>query len=152
MYHEGFRLERDFFYDPSFHGYDLASAEKKYEPYLEGLASRADLNYLFEESLGGLTVGHLRVGGGDFVEVKRVPVGLLGVSGREMTSPWLLLWSPGLGTTGFKKFGVMVQVKPWLSPAPAQPWRDRVDRWICTLPSSPDRATRALRPSAASSN
>jgi tricorn protease len=78
MYHEGFRLERDFFYDPGFHGYDLKAAEKQYEPYLDGIASRVDLNYLFEESLGGLTVGHLRVGGGDFAEVRRVAVGLLG--------------------------------------------------------------------------
>ncbi len=78
MYHEGFRLERDFFYDPGFHGYDLKAAEKRYEPYLEGLGSRADLNYLFEESLGGMTVGHLRVGGGDFADVKRVQGGLLG--------------------------------------------------------------------------
>ncbi len=78
MYHEAFRLERDFFYDPGFHGYDLKAAEKRYEPYLDGLASRVDLNYLFEEALGGLTVGHLRVNGGDFAEVHRVPVGLLG--------------------------------------------------------------------------
>jgi len=78
MYHEAFRLERDFFYDPGFHGYDLKAAEKDYEPYLEGLASRVDLNYLFEEALGGMSVGHLRVGGGDFQDVKHVPVGLLG--------------------------------------------------------------------------
>ena len=78
MYHEAFRLERDFFYDPGFHGYDLKAAEKQYEPYLEGIAARTDLNYLFEECLGGLTVGHLRVGGGDFGEIKHVPVGLLG--------------------------------------------------------------------------
>ncbi len=78
MYHEAFRLERDFFYDPGFHGYDLKAAEKRYEPYLDGLASRVDLNYLFEEALGGLTVGHLRVNGGDFADVHRVPVGLLG--------------------------------------------------------------------------
>jgi tricorn protease len=78
MYHEAFRLERDFFYDPAFHGFDLQAAEKFYEPYLEGLGARVDLNYLFEEALGGLTVGHLRVGGGDFAEVRHVPVGLLG--------------------------------------------------------------------------
>ena len=78
MYHEAFRLERDFFYDPNFHGLDLQATEKKYEAYLDKLASRADLNYLFEESLGGLTVGHLRVNGGDFQDVKHVPVGLLG--------------------------------------------------------------------------
>jgi len=78
MYHEAFRLERDFFYDPGFHGYDLKAAEKQYEPYLDGLAARVDLNYLFEEALGGLSVGHLRVNGGDFAPVRHVPVGLLG--------------------------------------------------------------------------
>jgi tricorn protease len=78
MYHEGFRLERDFFYDPNFHGLNLMATEKQYEPYLEALGARTDLNYLFEESLGGLTVGHLRVSGGDFPNVPKVPVGLLG--------------------------------------------------------------------------
>ena len=39
MYHEAWRIERDFFYDPDFHGLDLGKAEKKYEPYLDGLAS-----------------------------------------------------------------------------------------------------------------
>ena len=35
MYHEVWRIERDFFYDPDFHGLDLAAAEKKYAPYLK---------------------------------------------------------------------------------------------------------------------
>ena len=34
---------------------------KKYEPYLDGIASRDDLNYLFEEMLGEFTVGHMFV-------------------------------------------------------------------------------------------
>jgi len=78
IYHEAFRTERDFFYDPGFHGLDLAAAEKKYAAYLPGLASRDDLNYIFMEAMGDLTVGHLFVQGGDGPEVKRVPVGLLG--------------------------------------------------------------------------
>ena len=78
MYHEAFRLERDFFYEPGFHGWDMAAAEKKYEAYLPGLASRNDLNYVFEEAMGNLTVGHLFVRGGDQPDVKRIPVGLLG--------------------------------------------------------------------------
>ena len=49
MYHEVWRIERDFLYDPRHHGLDLAKVEKKYEPYLAGLAPRHDLNYLFEE-------------------------------------------------------------------------------------------------------
>ncbi|MGA2362539.1 MAG: PDZ domain-containing protein [Candidatus Aminicenantales bacterium] len=78
MYHETWRVERDFFYDPNAHGYDLAAAEKAYAPYLENIVSRRDLNYLFAEMLGGIEVGHLGVGGGDLPEVKRVPAGLLG--------------------------------------------------------------------------
>jgi len=78
MYHEVWRIERDFFYDPGAHGLDLKAAEKKYSVYLDGLASRQDLNYLFEEMLGELTCGHVFVGGGDLPEVKPVKVGLLG--------------------------------------------------------------------------
>jgi tricorn protease len=78
MYHEAFRLERDFFYDPGFHGLDLKATEKKYEAYLAGVASRADLNYVFQEAMGELSVGHLFVFGGEGPEVKSIPVGLLG--------------------------------------------------------------------------
>jgi len=78
IYREAFRLERDFFYDPGFHGLDLAAAEKKFEPYAAAVALRGDLNYIFEEAMGDLTVGHLFVRGGDGPEVKRIPVGLLG--------------------------------------------------------------------------
>ncbi len=78
MYHETWRLERDFFYDANLHGLDLATVEKRYAPYVEGVASRQDLNYIFEEMLGELTCGHVFVGGGDMPEVKRIGVGLLG--------------------------------------------------------------------------
>jgi tricorn protease len=78
IYHEVWRLERDFFYAPNYHGLNLAAAEKKYAAYLDGIASREDLNYLFEEMLGELTCGHVFVGGGDQPEVKSVGVGLLG--------------------------------------------------------------------------
>jgi tricorn protease len=78
MYRETWRIERDFFYDPGHHGLDLQATSKKYEPYLESLAHRADLNYLFQEMLGELSVGHLYVGGGDAPDPKRVPGGLLG--------------------------------------------------------------------------
>ncbi len=78
MYNEAWRVEREFFYDPSAHGFDLAAAEKRYEPYLEHIVSRRDLNYLFAEMLGGIEVGHLGVGGGDMPYANRVPAGLLG--------------------------------------------------------------------------
>ncbi len=103
MYHEVWRLERDFFYDPNFHGLDLKAAEKKYEPYLAGIASRADLNYLFAEMLGEMTVGHLGVGGGEQPEVKRVQTGLLGCDYRTESGRYRIArvfngenWNPDL--------------------------------------------------------
>jgi tricorn protease len=78
MFREVWRLERDFFYDPNHHGLDLKATAKKYEPYLKSVAHRADLNYLFGEMLGELTVGHLFIGGGDMPEPRRVSGGLLG--------------------------------------------------------------------------
>ncbi len=78
MYHQVWRDERDFLYDPGLHGMDRAAIEKKYEPFLDTIASRADLNYLFEEMLGNITIGHMFVGGGDTPETKKIKGGLLG--------------------------------------------------------------------------
>jgi tricorn protease len=78
MYHEAWKIEREFLYDPNYHGLDIKAAEKKYAPFVDTLDSRADLNYLFEEMLGELTIGHMFVGGGDMPEVKKTSTGLLG--------------------------------------------------------------------------
>jgi tricorn protease len=78
MYHEAWRVERDWFYDRNLHGLDVKAAEKQYEPYLRNVASRNDLTYLFQEMLGNITVSHMGTGGGDTPEVKRVQTGLLG--------------------------------------------------------------------------
>jgi len=78
VYNETWRLERDFFYDPQYHGLDLNKAKKKYAPYLDGMASRSELTYLLEECLSELTVSHIAVGGGEQPETKRVRVGFLG--------------------------------------------------------------------------
>ena len=71
IYRETWRLERDFFYDPNLHGLDLAAAEARYAPYVEGLAHRDDLNYLLTEMLGELSCGHVYVGGEPVGQVER---------------------------------------------------------------------------------
>jgi tricorn protease len=78
MYREAWRIQRDFFYDPNYHGLDIKATAKKYQPYLDALTHRSDLSYLFQEMFGELTVGHLYVQGGDIPDPKRVPGGLLG--------------------------------------------------------------------------
>ncbi len=40
MYHEVWRIERSYFYDPNLHGVNVADAEKEYEKYLDSLGSR----------------------------------------------------------------------------------------------------------------
>ncbi|HZU52637.1 MAG TPA: PDZ domain-containing protein [Holophagaceae bacterium] len=82
MYREVWRIERDFFYDPHHHGLDLAKAEKTYEPFLDGIASREDLNTLFEEMTGWLVVGHTFIRGGDAAKQDAIGVGLLGADYR----------------------------------------------------------------------
>jgi tricorn protease len=78
MYHEAWRIEREYFYASNYAGVDLAAAEKQYSAYLPGIASREDLNYLFREMLGKLSTGHTFAQGGDIPPVQPVRVGLLG--------------------------------------------------------------------------
>jgi tricorn protease len=78
MYGEVWRIERDFFYDPNYHGLNLQQAQAHFEPYLAGIASRDDLNYLFREMLSYLSIGHMFVRGGEQPETAHVSVGLLG--------------------------------------------------------------------------
>jgi tricorn protease len=78
MFHEVWRIERDFFYDPHFHGLDLQKAEQAYAPFLAGLTSRADFNYLLADMLGNINVLHMYVQGGKHPDISMVSVGLLG--------------------------------------------------------------------------
>jgi tricorn protease len=103
IYDETWRIERDFFYDPHYHGLDLDKVKKKYEPYLDGIASRAELTYLFQECLGELTVGHMFVGGGEEPEPKKVKGGLLGADYSLENGRYRIAkvydgenWNPGL--------------------------------------------------------
>jgi tricorn protease len=78
MYHEVWRIERAYFYDPHFHGTDTDNDERRFEPYVASIASRADLNYIFQEMLSAFSVGHLRGGGGAIPQGHHLPGGLLG--------------------------------------------------------------------------
>ncbi|HEY4358228.1 MAG TPA: PDZ domain-containing protein [Acidobacteriaceae bacterium] len=78
IFHEVWRVERAYFYDPNLHGVNSVAEEKRFEPYVASIASRTDLNYILQEMLSGFSVGHLRGNGGDIPEARRVPGGLLG--------------------------------------------------------------------------
>ncbi len=103
MYHETWRIERDYFYASNYAGLDIAAAEKQYGTFLPGIVSRADLNYLFVEMLGKLSTGHMFANGGDIPQVPPISVGLLGADYRIENGRYRFAriysgenWNPGL--------------------------------------------------------
>jgi tricorn protease len=78
IYHEAWRIERDFLYDPNFQGLDLPRAEKLYEAFLPALGGRQDLNVLMEEMTGHIGLGHTFVRGGALPKQADEKIGLLG--------------------------------------------------------------------------
>ncbi len=102
MFHEAWRLERDFYYDPNMHGLDWKKVGAKYEKLLPYVAHRSDLNYLIGEMIAELNTSHTYVGGGDFPKVKREDVGLLGADLRP---------DPG----GYYRFERIFTEKDWSS-------------------------------------
>lgn len=80
LFHEAWRLMRDYFYDPQLHGLDWPEVECRYAEFLPGIRSREELNVLLRRMLGHVSVSHLRVGGGDMSSNldEPEPVGLLG--------------------------------------------------------------------------
>ncbi len=78
IYHEVWRIERDFLYDPHAHGLDLAATEEVYSRFLDGLGGREDLNVVLADALGNLVLGHVWSRGGAVPQQSRVSAGLLG--------------------------------------------------------------------------
>lgn len=78
MYSEVWRNERMLLYDPGMHGIDSAVMERRYQPFVNNIMTRDDLNYLFTDMLGEISIGHMWARGGDMPGAKRVPGGLLG--------------------------------------------------------------------------
>jgi len=79
IFHESWRIERDFYYDPNMGGLDWAKIGKRYEALLPYVAHRRDLSYIIGELISELSTSHTYVSGGENVPVPRVSVGLLGV-------------------------------------------------------------------------
>lgn len=65
IYHEAWRLMRDYFYDANHHGQNLTALKEHYAAYLPSLVRREDLSSVIQEMFSHITVSHLGVGGGD---------------------------------------------------------------------------------------
>ncbi|HAL54986.1 MAG TPA: protease [Bacteroidetes bacterium] len=78
MYDEAWRINRDYFYDPTMHGADWKAIKEKYRPWVQHVGHRSDLSYVLAHMLGELVVGHSYISGGDAPTPPQVRVGLLG--------------------------------------------------------------------------
>ena len=78
LFHEAWRIQRDFFYDPNMHGVDWEGVRRQYEAMLADCTSREDVSYIIREMIAELNVGHAYYGGGDEEEAPEESVGMLG--------------------------------------------------------------------------
>ena len=78
MFREAWRIQRDFFYEPNMHGVNWPRVLKHYEPLINRISTRSELNDLIGEMIGELNAGHAYIFGGDIHRPKRISVGLLG--------------------------------------------------------------------------
>ncbi len=80
IFHEAWRVNRDYFYDPAMHGSDWLAMKKKYAAFLPHLTTRNDLNRVMQWMCSELGVGHHRLQGrGEQLHTPEyIPVGLLG--------------------------------------------------------------------------
>jgi len=104
IFHETWRIERDFLYDPHTHGLSIPKIEAKYKPYLDGLASRSEFSYLSTEMLGEITIGHMFIGG-PYTPDHEPKTGLLGADFKVENGRYRIAkilggqnWTPGLAS------------------------------------------------------
>jgi tricorn protease len=78
IFAETWRMEQQYFYDPNMHGLNWRAVRARYEPLLEFVQRREDLNELLVEMIGEMQVSHNRISGGDIDTEKSTGTGLLG--------------------------------------------------------------------------
>lgn len=79
IFHEAWRINRDYFYDPGMHGADWPAVRETYAAFLPHVTSRDDLSRVITWMLSELSVGHSYQFGGDSRdETEQLPGGLLG--------------------------------------------------------------------------
>jgi tricorn protease len=105
IFEEAWRYERDYFYDPNMHGRNWTEVYERYAPLVPFVKHRLDLSYILDQVNGELSVGHSFVFGGDFPEVDKPAVGLLGADLVAENTRWKISriyttesWNPELSS------------------------------------------------------
>ena len=119
--HEAWRINRDFFYDPEYHGADWAAVWEKYADFLPDLATRRDLDRVIRWMLSELAVGHSYLSPGEYPDPPdQPPAGLLGADFEVAEGRWRfarvyggLNWNPDLKSP-LRTSGVRVNAGEYL--------------------------------------
>ncbi|MHA7128350.1 S41 family peptidase [Algoriphagus namhaensis] len=103
IYREGWRYQRDFLYVDNVHGAPWDEIYEWYKPWVDHVRHRTDMNYIIDIIGGEVAVGHSYTRGGDFPEIDRVPIGLLGADFEVENGHFKIKkiytgedWNPGL--------------------------------------------------------
>ncbi|MFD2035074.1 PDZ domain-containing protein [Belliella marina] len=78
IFNEVWRLERDYFYDPTMHGVDWESMKTKYGALVAQANSRRDVNNIIGNLIAELNASHTYVSGGSMESASSINVGYLG--------------------------------------------------------------------------
>jgi tricorn protease len=79
IFNDAWRLQRDFFYEPTLHHVDWPAMREHYGRMLDDCASRQDVSYVIAEMISELNVGHAYVTApGDIETEPTLSVGMLG--------------------------------------------------------------------------
>ncbi|MGB3464781.1 MAG: PDZ domain-containing protein [Cyclobacteriaceae bacterium] len=78
IFREAWRFQRDFLYVNNVHGAPWDKIYEWYQPWVKHVKHRQDMNYLIDILGGEVSVGHSYTRGGDYPDVKKIPIGLLG--------------------------------------------------------------------------
>ncbi len=80
IFHDAWRLNRDFFYEKNLHGVDWPAIRERYAAMLADCVSREDVGFVIAEMISELNVGHAyyRGGGADEENPPSTSVGMLG--------------------------------------------------------------------------
>jgi tricorn protease-like protein/C-terminal processing protease CtpA/Prc len=79
IFTDTWRIERDFFYEPTMHGVNWPAMRDHYGKMVEDCVTREDLAYVQGEMISELNIGHAYVTSpGDVEQQPTIPVGMLG--------------------------------------------------------------------------
>ncbi len=105
IFHETWRVNRDYFYDPGMHGVDWKAMKLKYSQFLPDISCKGDLYRVMEMMCSELGVGHHRFGsrGDRLNNPEQIAGGLLGADYVIKNNRYQIAkiygglnWNPGL--------------------------------------------------------